>query len=132
IGVYGRDVTNTASPKYLNTAETVAFHKGAALYRPSVGALNPHATVVVCEGSIDALAIAAVAAHAGKSRHYAPVAPSGTALTDAQAALMLAISDRPPLVCADGDDAGLAASEKWVRTLMAHRRETVVTVLPDG
>jgi DNA primase len=35
-------------------------------------------------------------------------------------------------VCADGDEPGLAAAEKWVRTLMAHGQETVVTVLPDG
>ncbi len=132
IGAYGRDVTGTANQKYLNTPETMAFHKGAAVYRPSVTELDPHATVVVCEGSLDALAIAAHAATAGKSRHFAPVSPSGTALTDAQARLVLASSDRPPLVCADGDDPGLAATEKWVRTLMAHGRETVVTVLSDG
>src|SRR5207244_8350295 len=41
-------------------------------------------------------------------------------------------SDRPPLVCADGDEAGLAASDKWVRSFMGHGRETIVTVLPDG
>jgi DNA primase len=132
IGAYGRDITGTANQKYLNTAETIAFHKGAAVYRPSVTQLDPHATVVVCEGSLDALAIAAIAAAAGKSRHYAAATPSGTALTDTQARLVLAISDRPPLVCGDSDAPGLAAAEKWVRTLMAHGRETVVTVLPDG
>ncbi len=130
IGAYGRDVTGTANQKYLNTAETIAFHKGAAVYRPSVTELDPHATVVICEGSLDALAIAAHAAAAGKSHHFAPASPSGTALTDTQARLVLAISDRPPLVCADGDEPGLAAAEKWVRTLMALGRETVVTVLP--
>jgi DNA primase len=132
IGAYGRDVTGTARQKYLNTAETIAFHKGAAVYRPSVTELDPHATVVVCEGSLDALAIAAHAAAAGKSCHFAPVSPSGTALTDAQARLVLAISDRPPLVCADSDEPGLAAAEKWIRTLMTRGRETTVTVLPDG
>lgn len=132
IGVYGRDVTGTAKQKYLNTAETAAFHKGSAVYRPTVATLDQHATVIVCEGSMDALAIAARAATAGQSPHFAPVSPSGTALTHAQARMILAISERPPLVCADGDDAGLAASEKWVRTFMAHGRETIVTVLPNG
>ena len=132
IGVYGRDVTGTANQKYLNTAETAAFHKGSAIYRPSVTPLDQHATVIVCEGSLDALAIAARAAAAGKSPHFAPVSPSGTALTETQAQLILMISTRPPLVCADGDDAGLAASEKWVRAFMAQGRETVVTVLPNG
>ena len=30
------------------------------------------------------------------------------------------------------DEPGIAASEKWVRTLMAHGRETIATVLPAG
>jgi DNA primase len=132
LGVYGRDVTGAAKQKYLNTAETIAFHKGSVVYRPSVTPLEPHATVIVCEGSLDALAVAARAAEAGKSTQFAPVCPSGTALTETQAQLILAVSGRPPLVCADGDDAGLAASEKWVRTFMAHGRETVVTILPNS
>lgn len=132
IGAYGRDVTGRANQKYLNTAETIAFRKGSTVYRASDGPLDPDATVIVCEGSIDALAIAAHAASADGSRHFAPVSPSGTALTDTQAELILAISDRPPLVCADADDAGLAAADKWIRTLMAHGRETIVTVLPDS
>jgi DNA primase len=132
IGAYGRDVTGRANQKYLNTAETIAFRKGSAVYRPSDGPLDPGATVIVCEGSIDALAIAAQAASAAGPRSFAPVSPSGTALTDAQAELILAISDRPPLVCADADDPGLAAADKWIRTFMAHGRETIVTLLPDS
>jgi DNA primase len=133
IGGYGRDVTDRANQKYLNTAETVTFHKRSAVYRPVVDvALDPHATVVVCEGSLDALAIAATAASAGASAHFAPVSPSGTALTVEHARTVLSVSAKPPLVCADGDSAGLSASRKWVETFMSQARETIVTVLPDG
>lgn len=133
IGVYGRDVTDRANQKYLNTAETVTFHKRSAVFRPNPHAvLDRHATVVVCEGSLDALAIAAAAAAAGASAHFAAVSPSGTALTVEHARAVLAISDKPPLVCADGDAAGIAASSRWVETFMAQGRETVVTVLPES
>jgi DNA primase len=133
IGVYGRDVTGHANQKYLNTAETVAFHKGSTVYRANANrGLHPHATVIACEGSIDSLAISALAAAAGRSALFAPVSPSGTALTADQASAVLAISPKPPLVCADGDCSGLAASGKWVQAFMAQGRETLVTVLPDG
>ena len=65
------------------------------------------------------------------SPDFAPVFPSGTALTDTHARMIVAISDRPTLVCADGDEAGLTASTTWVRSFMAYGRETIVTVLPD-
>lgn len=133
IGAYGRDTTDYANQKYLNTAETVTFHKRSAVYRPNAHAvLDNHATVVVCEGSLDALAIAAAAASAGASTHFAAVSPSGTALTVEHARTVLAMSTKPPLVCADGDRAGLAASKKWVETFMSQGRETITTVLPDG
>jgi DNA primase len=133
IGFYGR-ATGTAPghTKYLNTGHTVVFTKGEALYRPTVAPLDPHATVVLCEGSLDALAIAARAATASTSAHFAPVSPSGTALTASQAQLALAISPLPPVLCADGDDAGRAAGAAWVRTCMVQQREVLVTVLPGG
>jgi DNA primase len=133
IGAYGRDVTDQANQKYLNTAETIVFRKREAVYRPSSQAkLDEHATVIACEGSLDALAIAALAATAGKSAQFVPVSPSGTALTDDHAQQILSISEKPPLVCADGDQPGIAASTKWVQRFMAHGRETIVTVLPSG
>jgi DNA primase len=133
IGVYGRDVTDQANQKYLNTAETVGFRKREAVYRPNPRAnLDQQATVIACEGSMDALAIAAIAAAADRSAHFMPVSPSGTALTDEHAHRILSISDKPPLVCADGDDAGIAASANWAQRFMAHGRETLVTVLPAG
>jgi DNA primase len=133
LGAYGRDVTGQANQKYLNTAETIVFRKREALYRPnSTVELDEHATVIACEGSLDALAIATSAATAGKSTHFVPVSPSGTALTDEHAQQILSISEKPPLVCADGDQPGIAASTKWAQRFMAHGRETIVTILPAG
>ena len=69
--------------------------------------------MVVCEGTLDALAIAAQAARSGLSSKYAPVAESGLAVSDMQWETILAIHDRPPVLCADGDGAGQKASAEW-------------------
>ncbi|HTW98555.1 MAG TPA: CHC2 zinc finger domain-containing protein, partial [Acidimicrobiales bacterium] len=68
VGVYARDVTGRSSAKYLNTPETLVFKKRELLYRPTTWELAPEGSVVVCEGSLDALAIAAAAASIGRSR----------------------------------------------------------------
>jgi DNA primase len=131
IGVYGRDVTNRASAKYLNTPDTAVFSKGAAIYRPAVLPVQGRTSVIVCEGSLDALAIAAHAATVGRTAYFAPVSPSGTALTMTQAKVLLRLSASPPVVCADSDAAGIAASMRWAAILIHLGRETFTTTLPD-
>jgi DNA primase len=132
LGVIGRDVTGRAQQKYLNTAHTVAYHKGSVVYRPSTPSVSPDIDVIVCEGPLDALAIAAVAAQLRQSPRVIPVSPSGTALTAEQARQVLAISRTAPIVCADGDAAGVAAAAKWVRTLAAEGRTARTITLPEG
>ena len=46
-----------AGPKYLNTADTVLFHKGAQLYGAIPALLEAGAVPVLVEGPIDALAV---------------------------------------------------------------------------
>jgi DNA primase len=132
VGVYGRDTAGTRRAKYLNTPDTAAFNKGQVVYRPCRMALQERARAVVCEGSLDALALAAEASKAGLSKLYAPVSPSGTALTLQQAKEVLKISRRPPLLCADGDTAGVVAAAKWATTFVLMGRESVAVILPNG
>src|SRR4051794_38203475 len=84
----------------------------------------------VCEGSLDALAIASAAANS--TRSYAPVSPSGTALTKHHAELILGMSRRPPVICADGDAAGIAAAARWAELFIGRGRETFATLPPAG
>jgi DNA primase len=128
-GVIGRDVTDHARHKYLNTARTAAYCKGELLYQPLAG--KPHdARVLVCEGPLDALAIAS--ADAASTLHLFPVAPSGTALTPHQAQQIAGLSSEAPIVCADGDRAGVAASAKWQSTLRAAGARPTVVTMPDS
>ncbi|MET0522548.1 MAG: toprim domain-containing protein [Jiangellaceae bacterium] len=99
-------------PKYLNTAETPLFHKGAQLF----GAVEEHLTAgavpVIVEGPMDAIAVTI----AGGGR-YIGVAPLGTSLTDEQASQLAAIGQNP-IVATDADIASRLAAERhfWILT----------------
>jgi len=132
VGVIGRDITSRAKQKYLNSARTIAFCKGSVLYRPGTAPAARAAMVIVCEGPLDALAIAAAAAQHPRPARIIAVAPSGTARTIEQAQQTAALSANPPILCADGDDAGTRASAKWAETFRAIGATTRTVALPAG
>lgn len=109
----GRAMSPDAPAKYLNSPETELFHKGRVLYnglrarkasQPQGG--QPAKPVVVVEGYMDVIALA----QAGIGQ---AVAPLGTALTDDQLNLLWRMSPEPVL-CFDGDQAGLRAANRVV------------------
>jgi DNA primase len=132
IGLLGRDITGRAALKYLNQPTTATYQKSRALYRPTQPPLQPDASVVVCEGPLDALAIAAHAAASDLSTHFAPVAACGTALTEAHIDQILTIHPRAPVLAGDGDQPGRRANIDWARRMLTKGRETVITEWPDG
>jgi DNA primase len=132
VGLLGRDVTDRSPVKYLNQAHTHTYDKSIAFYRPSTPQLDNHASVVVCEGPLDALAVATQAATAGKSAWFAPVAASGRALSNGQMDRILAIHGRAPIFAADGDKPGREANLDWAAKAVLRGRESVVVNWPDG
>jgi len=132
IGLIGRS-TLDRSPKYLNQTLTQTYDKSRTLYRPGNLALDADANVVVVEGTLDALAIAAQAARIGLGRKYAPVSASGLRLSDLQLTAVLAISPSvPPILAADGDAAGAAANRDWATRIARMGAESMVTNWPAG
>jgi DNA primase len=131
LGVAARDVTGTARQKYLNTPRTVAFRKGSCLYVPIRPDEPGDATLIVCEGTLDALAIAAHTTTRHDAPPLLPVAPSGTALTDEQVQASLALGARRIVLCADGDPAGQAAAETWRSAFRAVGVDPRIVTLPD-
>ena len=133
IGFIGRyDGTRGDVPKYLNCTKTITYDKSVNLYRPSKHTLDPGAQVIVCEGTLDALAIAATAASAGLSAKFAPVVESGLAISDTQWETILAIHPGSIVLCADGDEAGRRANAQWAAELAKRDRNSVITFWPDG
>ncbi len=113
-------------PKYLNTADTPLFHKGAQLYGVIDELLAEGAVPVIVEGPMDAIAV--TLASAGR---YLGVAPLGTSLTDEQAS-QLATIGRDPIVATDADLAGQVAAERDFWMLTPHGLDPGYARFPDG
>jgi DNA primase catalytic core len=113
-------------PKYLNTADTPLFHKGAQLFRTNAVDLAAGGVPVIVEGPIDAIAI--TMASGGR---YIGVAPLGTSLTDEQAS-QLARLGKNPIVATDADIAGRVAAERDFWILTPYRLDPRYALLPEG
>ena len=126
---FGGRALGEARAKYLNTPETAAFHKSELLYGMALArsAIRERGTVIVVEGYMDVIALAQAGfGHA--------VAPLGTAISEAQLTQLWQLADEP-IVCLDGDAAGLQAGHRLVeRALPALRpgKSLRFAILPPG
>jgi DNA primase len=133
-GFIGRDTTgDPRAPKYRNPTRTPTFDKSTALYRPTHHGLDRDANVVIVEGALDALAIAATAARGGEPSMFAPATTSGVTVSAVQAQAVLALHPKPPVIALDGDRAGREGTDRWLRALCIERsRPALVSRLPEG
>ncbi len=104
----GRALEKDAQAKYLNSPETPLFHKGGTLYNIAAARQAAHdgAPIIVVEGYVDVIAMVSAG-------FPATVAPLGTALTEDQLGLLWKMADEP-LLCFDGDNAGVRAAYRAV------------------
>lgn len=103
---FGGRIMGEGEPKYLNSSDTPLFHKGSLLYglslaREMAGAKKQ---IIAVEGYMDVIAMS-------QAGYENTVAPLGTAITEAQLALMWRY-DAEPVLCLDGDKAGIAAARR--------------------
>jgi DNA primase len=125
----GRALEKDAQAKYLNSPETPLFHKGATLYNIATARQAAHdgAQIVAVEGYVDVIAMVTAG-------FPATVAPLGTALTEDQLALLWKMADEPVL-CFDGDKAGLRAAFRAVELAMPRLKpgkSLKFALLPEG
>jgi DNA primase len=108
----GRALEKDAQAKYLNSPETPLFHKGATLYNIAAARQAAHegAPLIAVEGYVDVIAMVSAG-------FTATVAPLGTALTEDQLGLLWKMADEPVL-CFDGDGAGVRAAYRAVELAM--------------
>jgi DNA primase len=128
----GRAMSPDASAKYLNSNDTELFHKGDVLYNLARARLasasgRGNGGVVAVEGYIDVIAL-----------HQAgvlnAVAPLGTALTANQLELLWKM-DPAPILCFDGDGAGIRAANRAADLALPSikpGRSVRFALLPDG
>jgi DNA primase len=123
--VYAADAAPD-EPKYINSPETLAYHKGQALYalhlaKESITKLNK---AVLTEGYMDV-----IAAHRAGITNC--VASCGTALTDEQARLLKRFCSSVVFLY-DGDEAGQKAMLRGTEILLAQGLTVSIVTLPDG
>jgi DNA primase len=109
----GRALSPDAQAKYLNSPETPLFHKSHVLYNGQAAraASRSNGRVVAVEGYIDVIACVAAG-------FETTVAPLGTALTEDQLRMLWQMAAEP-ILCFDGDDAGLKAAFRAVHLALA-------------
>lgn len=125
----GRTLDPDGQPKYLNSPETPLFHKGAMVFNFHRAREPAHRSgqAVVVEGYMDAIAIA----QAGMGN---VVAALGTAFTEEQVGRLWRLAPEP-VICFDGDAAGIAAAHRAVDRILPGLRSGHsfgFVFLPDG
>lgn len=100
------EVNGYKPPKYLNSAETPVFNKGRNLFSLNLAKKDNSGKLVLAEGYMDVISLY----QAGVVN---VVATLGTALTEAQAKLMLKYASEI-LICYDSDEAGRKAAVRAI------------------
>ena len=104
-------------PKYINSPEHALFKKGELLFGAAMARrVDQSQPLVLCEGYMDVIALWAAG--------FAAVAPMGTALTETQLATLWRQANsrdaRTPVLCFDGDGAGLRAAARALALALPH------------
>jgi DNA primase len=123
---FGGRILGSGEPKYLNSSESPIFTKGKLLYglNRSRNHIRRADRALVVEGYFDAMRLMA-------SGIEEVVAPLGTALTEAQAALLKKYSNNVYLLY-DSDPAGLKATFRAGDELLRQGFSVRVVTLPSG
>ncbi|BFU61165.1 MULTISPECIES: DNA primase [Rodentibacter] len=126
---FGGRVLGDEKPKYLNSPETVTYHKGKELYGlyEALQANDEPAKLLVVEGYMDVVALAQFGVD------YA-VASLGTSTTSEQIQLLFRSTEQV-ICCYDGDRAGRDAAWRALENALPYLedgRQIKFIFLPDG
>jgi DNA primase len=126
---FGARVLDASEPKYLNSPETVLFHKGRELYGlyEAQEAIRRRSRVIVCEGYMDVIQLA----QAGFGE---AVAALGTAITAQHVATLFRLTGHV-IFAFDGDGAGRKAARRALEATLpaiGDDRRASFVLLPEG
>lgn len=128
VGFSGRtmDTTGNVKAKYINTRETLVYHKGEMFFGLNMtkDAIRKADQVILVEGEFDLLS-------SFQNGIANVVGVKGTALTEKQVKLLSRYASKVT-VCFDGDKAGQNAIKRSLPILEKYNLQTTVIVLPEG
>ena len=122
---FGGRVLGDEKPKYLNSSETLIFHKGNNLFNLNI--ISKEASrdkILLVEGYMDVISLY-------KSGINYSVASLGTSLTENQAALIKRYA-KEVYICYDGDQAGINATSRAIDIFLAQGVSPGIVSLPEG
>lgn len=106
---FGGRTLGDFKPKYLNTSDTLVFHKSTGLFAMNFAKNNAKDGLILAEGYMDVIAL-------HQAGFENAIATLGTALTTEQARLLARYTDEVYL-CYDSDEAGQKASSRAIPIL---------------
>ena len=127
VGFSGRIMDSSANgPKYINTKETLIYHKGETFYGMQVAkeAIQKTKHVLLVEGEFDVISCF----QAGIPN---VLAVKGTALTPMQVNLLSRYAEKIT-ICFDGDKAGQEAIKRSIPLIDKKNLQTTVVVIPGS
>lgn len=128
VGFSGRttDTTGVVKAKYINTRDTLIYHKGEMFFGLNMtkDAIRKADSVVIVEGEFDLLSCF-------QNGVANVVGVKGTALTEKQMQLLSRYAQKVA-VCFDGDRAGKEAIKRSLPILEKYNLQTSVIVIPGG
>ena len=123
-GFTSRILPGEEGAKYLNTPETMVFHKGRLIYALNFARRTKRPNLVLVEGNIDVITL-----HQAGFDNV--VATMGTALTEEHARI-LARYTRELVLCYDNDTAGKQSTDRVLNLLKNADLEVRVLQLPNA
>ena len=118
--------TDKNQPKYVNSRESMIYHKGDVLFniQNAKGEIMKKKRVILHEGQMDVIA-------SYKSDLKEAICTMGTALTITQARLLSKYANNA-IICYDGDNAGIKASKKAINIFKQVGFNVRLVLLPNG
>ncbi|WP_375692143.1 DNA primase [Pseudooceanicola sp. LIPI14-2-Ac024] len=125
----GRAMDPNAKAKYYNSPETPLFDKSRSVYNlgPAREAAGKGAALILAEGYMDVIALS-------EAGFGGAVAPLGTAVTADQLQMLWRVAPEP-IVCLDGDKAGLRAAYRVIdlaMPLLEAGKSLRFALMPEG
>ncbi len=105
IGFSGR-ILGDGEPKYLNSPETLVFHKSSNLFAMNLAKKSKSGYIILSEGNIDVVSL-------HQAGFDSAVASLGTSLTREQAKLISNYTDKV-IIAYDNDTAGIKAAQRAI------------------
>ncbi|MBS5165665.1 MAG: DNA primase [Butyricicoccus pullicaecorum] len=121
---FGGRVMDDSKPKYLNSPETMVFHKGRNLFALNLAKKTQKDYFILAEGYMDVIAL-------HQAGFDSAVASLGTSLTEEQAR-MIARYTKKIVIAYDADGAGQAAAQRAIDILKRADLQVHVLRIPEA